>query len=554
MLNFFQKKPTEDPQHNPDDLYEKIDSINIAARQMIGILPAEGLELSRRSYQMASEGEVDQEPYKKGIADALFNLASFNLDEGNYHNALTQVMEALNLYYEANLVSEQIDGMCLLAEVYLHTHEYSKAVTALLKALEMVHNIKDQLRMGVIRLAIGEVYLKDGEDELAIDEFRKAMKLLKHSDNEIVFSKLYHCLANAYFNLENYEQFEHFLKQSQTIADEKRVLMVQIHNLFLSGRNEIRLGNVNIAIRMFEKARDMAVLNHFQTQEILSNIHLSEADYFLKDHDGAIQRLLLANSRSRTFHFMEGILISERKLADLYAEINNFEKAYEHFKIYYELEHSICSELNDVKSITSSFDMEGKHYDDASDWRRRNSDLELTSTEKKEIDNLLAFFEEHYRRLINMDAVTLTNSERYFNKLTDKEIQRVVRYHQPLSMIILNVEDLEKIKNRYGNSAKNQVLKWIAGKLKNTLRVVDVIGRHGGEAFILLLPHTPMDGAKTAVDRILCTISNSSLDFVRKRVKVTFRTGITEFKDESNAVLLIQKAESALKMATSGGN
>ena len=152
------------------EIIQRINALNAAAQDMISLAPAEGLDLSKRAYQLATTAELRLNPYPKGVADALFNMSHFHFEQGDAMLALAQAKEALNIYNELQLRSNQAATLRLLGIIYVHLNEYNKAMTSLLKALEFVRHLPDPRILGEITMSIGQTYLVSGEIEPAITE------------------------------------------------------------------------------------------------------------------------------------------------------------------------------------------------------------------------------------------------------------------------------------------------------------------------------------------------------------------------------------------------
>lgn len=98
MMNFFYNSNQPGLVHE-SEIVQRINSLNAAALDMISLAPKEGLDLSKRAYQLATSVEFQQDPYPKGVADALFNMSHFHLEQGDTMLALAQAKEALQILY-----------------------------------------------------------------------------------------------------------------------------------------------------------------------------------------------------------------------------------------------------------------------------------------------------------------------------------------------------------------------------------------------------------------------------------------------------------------------
>ncbi len=146
----------------------------------------------------------------------------------------------------------------------------------------------------------------------------------------------------------------------------------------------------------------------------------------------------------------------------------------------------------------------------------------------------------------DLDATTSVNALHHFYDLTEKEIQRIQRYPHPLSLMIIDIKRFQEVNTRFGYLNGDKVLQWVARHLKDLLRAVDVIGRHGGDAFILLLPETSLENAKTVANRLSEHFSKAYLEIGEEKLKLAFHTGMTEYQPGTMVDVFIQNAERAL--------
>ena len=548
-MNIFYR-PTRPGLVQESEIIQRINSLNAAAKDMISLAPAEGLNLSKRAYQLATSDEFRHDPYHKGVADALFNMSHFHLEQGDTMLALAQAKEALNIYNEMRHSLSQASNLRLLGMIYVHLNEYNKAMTSLLKALEIAHHLPDQRVLGEITLTIGQTYLASGEIEPAITELKKAISLFQSRDLSIQLSYAYNFLAVAYKNLGDYEVFEQYLTRSIELAEDMRILPVRIDNLCQKGQNELRKGNLDIAKNYFEQARQMAEHQGYQSDEISCCIWLSEVDHYQGELAPAVQRLLSANARAQTNHFEAGCLRADRKLAQIYAEQSDYRKAYEHFHSFYQIEQRIKREKNDLKYMTlESIIRADALQKEARIIQNKNDQIEKEIAERKWVEEALRQSEDKYRRALNLDSTTTVNTLRYFYDLAEQEIQRVNRYPHSLSLLIIDIDHFGQVNERFGYVMGDQVLHWVARRLKDLLRVVDVIGRYGGDAFIMLLPETSLENACSVTNRICNHFAIADFEVGGEKLALTFHAGLAEYKKDLPVDVFIQRANQALEKA-----
>lgn len=109
---------------------------------------------------------------------------------------------------------------------------------------------------------------------------------------------------------------------------------------------------------------------------------------------------------------------------------------------------------------------------------------------------------EELRKLASIDELTQVCNRRHLIELSTREIQLAARHGRPLSVIILDVDDFKAINDRHGHLAGDQMLREVARTLRKQLRTTDILGRYGGDEFIICLPETPGSHAHLIADKL----------------------------------------------------
>jgi diguanylate cyclase (GGDEF)-like protein len=149
------------------------------------------------------------------------------------------------------------------------------------------------------------------------------------------------------------------------------------------------------------------------------------------------------------------------------------------------------------------------------------------------------------------DRLTGLYNRRHFQERLTVELERAHRNYQPVSLLYLDVDEFESFNQRYGYQAGDRVLTDIAKVLQKTCRAADLIARHGGEEFVVLLPSTSAEEAEVAGERIRKAIETHV--FPQKR-KITVSLGAAAYPEDADGHLdLVAKAEQALFMAKKSG-
>lgn len=161
---------------------------------------------------------------------------------------------------------------------------------------------------------------------------------------------------------------------------------------------------------------------------------------------------------------------------------------------------------------------------------RKQMESELLSA-KQAIETFNAQLQEALAREqqnARTDDLTGINNRRHFFALARQAFSVAVRYRHPLSAILLDLDHFKAINDRWGHQIGDDVLKNVADIAQRHLRSADILGRYGGEEFIVLLPDSTAEQSKVVAERIRGEIESSNLDTPKGRVDLTVSAGVAD--------------------------
>lgn len=154
---------------------------------------------------------------------------------------------------------------------------------------------------------------------------------------------------------------------------------------------------------------------------------------------------------------------------------------------------------------------------------------------------------EKLNRLATIDDLTQIPNRRYFMHLADLELKRAKRYHHPLSIILIDFDNLKVINDTHGHLAGDRALMVFSKIVKTLIRDIDVLGRFGGDEFLILLPETDAQQANVVVERIHQVLAASPVIYQDIHFKISISSGIASMEEWTDTIKgLIQKADKAL--------
>jgi diguanylate cyclase (GGDEF)-like protein/PAS domain S-box-containing protein len=175
-------------------------------------------------------------------------------------------------------------------------------------------------------------------------------------------------------------------------------------------------------------------------------------------------------------------------------------------------------------------------------------------TDRKRAEESLRDSENRYRELSIIDDLTqLYNSRHFYHQLTI-EIDRADRYKQPLTLLLLDLDDFKAFNDAYGHIEGDQVLLRLGQVVKRQLRQIDSAYRYGGEEFTILLPMTTnVDGAVTA-ERIRTEFKKEYFSPVPSQdVHVTLSIGLAQYKPKEDMKALVHRVDQLMYQGKKNG-
>ncbi len=158
--------------------------------------------------------------------------------------------------------------------------------------------------------------------------------------------------------------------------------------------------------------------------------------------------------------------------------------------------------------------------------------------------------EEELRRLATTDKLTAAYNRIKFEEIIEREIERVKRYNQPLSMIMFDIDHFKKINDTYGHGAGDYVLKTIADIVRETIRKLDYLIRWGGDEFMIISSETNLEKAHLLAERIREITERYKFDNIGT---LTVSFGVTEFKEVDTEESFIRRTDNAMYSAKEKG-
>jgi diguanylate cyclase (GGDEF)-like protein len=189
------------------------------------------------------------------------------------------------------------------------------------------------------------------------------------------------------------------------------------------------------------------------------------------------------------------------------------------------------------------------------------SDLETITAELEKIKRSLAIKETELKAVLaQADEVSHTDSLTFLpnRKRIISDLQREVmfsdRYGAPLAISLVDIDHFKNVNDTYGHIAGDEVLRKLAVELRDHIRHPDVIGRYGGEEFLVVLPHSTYKAAAEQAERLRKHVQSLVIPFNGDEIRLTISLGIAQYlPHRENWQTFLSRADTALYQAKNGG-
>jgi diguanylate cyclase (GGDEF)-like protein len=156
--------------------------------------------------------------------------------------------------------------------------------------------------------------------------------------------------------------------------------------------------------------------------------------------------------------------------------------------------------------------------------------------------------------LSETDELTGIYNMRGFYLITDRAFAQAVRYLRPVSVLMIDSDNLKAVNDEHGHDAGNELLRLIATGIKAQLRTTDVLARYGGDEFVVLLPDAGPAGTRDVAERIRDSIARRPLELRDRSVPITVSIGLASYPDDGHGMeTIMRRADEAMYRAKAGG-
>ena len=152
------------------------------------------------------------------------------------------------------------------------------------------------------------------------------------------------------------------------------------------------------------------------------------------------------------------------------------------------------------------------------------------------------------------DTLTGLYNRRGFLELGRREVERAMRFGHPLTALMFDIDLFKQINDLYGHLTGDRVLMGVTSRCAQELRQIDLLGRYGGDEFIVLLPETSLENARFVAERLRLKVAQMNLRANNRPLQLSISIGVAALDGDCKTLEdLVEKADHALYQAKEAG-
>ena len=197
--------------------------------------------------------------------------------------------------------------------------------------------------------------------------------------------------------------------------------------------------------------------------------------------------------------------------------------------------------------ITVSLDKEINKFSD--DIREENKELELLRKKVELLENEL----KEVKKEAKTDALTNMLNKKALTDELNKQEQFYKRHNRTYSIIFIDIDHFKNVNDTYGHEAGDVILKSVGLLLNRYSREIDIVGRFGGEEFVIIAPETEKKGAYIFAEKIRKVIAKTKFMYKKTRIDITISAGVAERTETNSMQETLELADKRLYKAKNSG-
>jgi diguanylate cyclase (GGDEF)-like protein len=459
---------------------------------------------------------------KDGEAGSLNNIGIDYTEMAQFSDAFEYLYNSLNVAQSIPSPAASSYAVFNIANIFIAIGDLEKAREYFIQGLEFNKGTNDHALDSSILAELGKVYALLKDHDTAIAHLKHSLEITQRTGNLHDQGITLTNMGMAYQENGQYLQAEEHLNAALDIMKTVNARTNQSEILCLLGKNYLK-----------QEKFDEAIALLYESLKIAEEINV--------------------NSQTWNAHSL---------LAEVYKTIGDFEQALDHYHIYHNLWKNYYSQDSErrIHAIIAQAEIEQARRD-AEEHRKKSHQLSQALTkakrsenEKTKMLNQLELQSRILEQLTREDGLTGLSNRRWLDIQINQEFERARRFNHPLSIAIMDIDNFKSVNDQYSHLVGDEVLRQVAKILRSSCRVVDCVGRYGGEEFLIILVETKIEQAEELCNKIINNVRTFTWQTIHPSLKkITLSIGVSQNLQLQTPAEMIAIADGQLYRAKQQG-
>jgi diguanylate cyclase (GGDEF)-like protein len=506
-------------------------------------------------------GIFDETGDEVGRASALNWVGNVAWRRSDYPEALRCHLRALPVQRARGDRQGESDSLNLIGNVHYQIGEYARALESYREAERIKREIGDVRGLSQCVNNIGNIHGRLGDFAQALEAHRRALELKRGTGDRQGEAIALVNVGSSHEAMGDFDAaLEHYtagLEHARRVG-ERWVEADALRNL---GDVHRKRGDTDRALACYAASRDTAAASGVRVVEVEALIGMGTTLNGLGAGDSALEPLTRALAVAEQTGSRRLVYSSHRALSEAYEAVGDAPAALRHFKAYHQVEDEVFSaELEwRLKSILVQAEIEATQRE-AGLLREKNDELtganhalRAADEEKARLVAQLREQAEELDRLSREDSLTGLSNRRHVAERLALEWERARRFGRDLSVVLADLDHFKTVNDRFSHAVGDEVLRAVGGLLRESTRQLDVVGRWGGEEFVLILVETSPDRAARFCEKLRAKIEAYDWVAIHPELSVTISMGVAGNVGIQSPEALLAAADARLYQAKREG-
>ena len=525
-------------------------------------------------YASAQLAKFSQQPPSPTSADLQLCLSWFQQVQGDVDTALQGFNLAIEQAYQLEDSRLVADGRSIRGGLYSYQGNFAKALEDLITAQQLYEKL-GLSNWALVNLSeLATSYRRFGDATTAISYYQKLEAAYRENGDELAAITISTDIAFALEELGEYEQaLDHYLKSYQFWKNKNDKLLTDNSAVNIAS-DLLKLNRIDEALQYLDSVDSQLIAPNYAT---VSFYNLSYAEAALKkaDPSKAIDYLTKAEAAFRHTKNTRGMAQLYQLKSDVFQAMEEWQQAFEALQTYttLHLELDKNMQLSRTTEMRTRFDsqrIENENQRLIENQQLKDHELQILEQNKLLqlaviimsliIMAILSIFtykqvskSKSLAVLALTDHLTQLPNRRYTYSRCERIFETAKLTHTPMSVILFDADHFKSINDTFGHDIGDKVLIHIADVSSQLVRPQDLVGRVGGEEFLIVLPETDSKEASEIAARLITEIADASLVHISPALQLTVSAGVATLNGDTEVSQLINRADQALYQAKSAG-